>query len=100
MLNAKQQPLLLLLKLCNLIDRLATNKLPYLAPIALLKLLKKILLIATRIYYCITLCYLVYKYSCLLTYCLLIYIRIVSRDRLLGFNSVKGNIMQSSKVKC
>ncbi|KAH4410414.1 hypothetical protein HBH92_131730 [Parastagonospora nodorum] len=75
-------------QLCNLIDRLATNKLPYL----LLKLLKKILLIAIRIYYCITLYYLVYKYSCLLTYCLLIYIRIISRDRLLGFNSVKGNI--------
>ncbi|KAH4499532.1 hypothetical protein HBH89_122940 [Parastagonospora nodorum] len=85
MLNAK-------IKLCNLIDRLATNKLPYL----LLKLLKKILLIAIRIYYCITLYYLVYKYSCLLTYCLLIYIRIISRDRLLGFNSVKGNITNSN----
>ncbi|KAH4840199.1 hypothetical protein HBH75_242530 [Parastagonospora nodorum] len=62
----------------------------------LLKLLKKILLIATRIYYCITLYYLVYKHSCLLTYRLLIYIRIVSRDRLLGFNSVKGNITNSN----
>ncbi|KAH5006551.1 hypothetical protein HBI77_107260 [Parastagonospora nodorum] len=66
----------------------------------LLKLLKKILLIATRIYYCITPCYLVYKHSYLLTYCFLIYIRIVPRDRLLGFNSVKGNITQSSKIKC
>ncbi|KAH5983407.1 hypothetical protein HBI84_247260 [Parastagonospora nodorum] len=60
--------------------KLTANKLPYLVPI-LLKLLKKILLIAIRIYYCITLYYLVYKYSCLLTYCLFIYIRIISRDR-------------------
>ncbi|KAH4129274.1 hypothetical protein HBH45_206940 [Parastagonospora nodorum] len=61
--------------------KLAANKLPCLALIALLKLLKEILLIAIRIYYCITLCYLVYKYSCLLTYYSLIYIRIISRDR-------------------
>ncbi|KAH3903709.1 hypothetical protein HBH56_248770 [Parastagonospora nodorum] len=86
------------IKLYNLIDRLAANKLPYLAPI-LLKLLKEILLIAIRICYCVTLCYLVCKHSCLLAYCSLIYIRIISRDRLLGFNSVKGNIMQFSKVK-
>ncbi|KAH5421075.1 hypothetical protein HBI46_082970 [Parastagonospora nodorum] len=65
----------------------------------LLKLLKKILFIAIRIYYCVTLCYLVYKHSCLLAYCSLIYIKIISRDRLLGFNSVKGNITRSSKVK-
>ncbi|KAH4853456.1 hypothetical protein HBH75_101470 [Parastagonospora nodorum] len=65
----------------------------------LLKLFKEILLIAIRIRYCVTLYYLVYKHSCLLTYRSLIYIRIVSRDRLLGFNSVKGNITQSSKVK-
>ncbi|KAH3913781.1 hypothetical protein HBH56_094150 [Parastagonospora nodorum] len=58
----------------------------------LLKLLKKILLIAIRIYYCVILCYLVYKHSYLLAYYSLIYIRIISRDRLLGFNSVKGNI--------
>ncbi|KAH6197626.1 hypothetical protein HBI15_207070 [Parastagonospora nodorum] len=70
-----------LIQLYNLIDRLTTNKLPYLAPIALLKLLKKILLIAIRICYCVTLCYLVYKHSCLLTYYSLIYIRIVPRDR-------------------
>ncbi|KAH5067417.1 hypothetical protein HBH95_195710 [Parastagonospora nodorum] len=82
-------------KLYNLIDRLAANKLPCL----LLKLLKKILLIAIRIYYCVTLCYLVYKHSCLLAYCSLIYIRIVPRDRLLSFNSIKGNITQFSKVK-
>ncbi|KAH4653548.1 hypothetical protein HBH80_182090 [Parastagonospora nodorum] len=68
-------------QLCNLIDKLTANKLPCLAPIALLKLLKKILLIAIRIYYCITLCYLVYKHSCLLAYCSLIYIRIISRDK-------------------
>ncbi|KAH5569120.1 hypothetical protein HBI26_160120 [Parastagonospora nodorum] len=86
---------LLFLKLCNLIDRLTANKLPCL----LLKLLKKILLIATRIYYCVILCYLVYKHSCLLAYCSLIYIRIIPRDRLLGFNSIKGNITQSSKIK-
>ncbi|KAH4518768.1 hypothetical protein HBH88_000050 [Parastagonospora nodorum] len=60
--------------------------------IILLKLLKKIFLIAIRICYCVILCYLVYKHSCLLTYYSLIYIRIVSRDRLLSFNSVKGNI--------
>ncbi|KAH4250666.1 hypothetical protein HBH61_185510 [Parastagonospora nodorum] len=76
-----QQLSLLLLKLYNLIDKLATNKLPYLAPI-LLKLLKKILLIAIRIYYYIILCYLVYKHSCLLTYCSLIYIKIILRDRI------------------
>ncbi|KAH6473617.1 hypothetical protein HBI59_018070 [Parastagonospora nodorum] len=86
-----QQLPLLLLKLYNLIDRLAANKLPCLAPI-LLKLLKEILLIAIRIYYCVILCYLVYKHSCLLAYYSLIYIRIISRDRLLGFNSIKGNI--------
>ncbi|KAH5135794.1 hypothetical protein HBH69_238510 [Parastagonospora nodorum] len=85
----KQRPSLLSLKLYNLIDKLAANKLPCL----LLKLLKKILLIAIRICYCVTLCYLVYKYSYLLAYCLLIYIRIISRDRLLGFNSIKGNII-------
>ncbi|KAH4077324.1 hypothetical protein HBH64_245790 [Parastagonospora nodorum] len=62
-------------------------------------LLKKILLIAIRIYYCVILCYLVYKHSCLLAYCSLIYIRIISKDKLLGFNSIKGNITQSSKVK-
>ncbi|KAH5781884.1 hypothetical protein HBI96_246890 [Parastagonospora nodorum] len=55
----------------------------------LLKLLKKILFIAIRIYYCIILYYLVYKHSCLLTYYSLIYIRIISRDRLLSFNSIK-----------
>ncbi|KAH6329209.1 hypothetical protein HBI36_243820, partial [Parastagonospora nodorum] len=76
-----QQPLLLLLKLCNLIDRLTANKLPCLAPI-LLKLLKEILLIAIRIYYYITLYYLVYKHSYLLAYYSLIYIKIISRDRL------------------
>ncbi|KAH5049098.1 hypothetical protein HBI73_248660 [Parastagonospora nodorum] len=70
----------------------------YLYYYILLKLLKKILLIAIRICYCVILCYLVYKHSCLLTYCLLIYIKIISRDRLLGFNSVKGNITQSSKI--
>ncbi|KAH6098760.1 hypothetical protein HBI64_256320 [Parastagonospora nodorum] len=69
---------------------------PYLVPIALLKLLKKILLIAIRIYYCVILYYLVYKYSCLLAYYSLIYIRIISKDRLLGFNSIKGNITQSN----
>ncbi|KAH5426241.1 hypothetical protein HBI46_044780 [Parastagonospora nodorum] len=68
-------------KLYNLIDKLTANKLPYLALIALLKLLKKILLIAIRIYYCVILCYLIYKYSCLLAYYSLIYIRIISRDR-------------------
>ncbi|KAH6475476.1 hypothetical protein HBI56_243490 [Parastagonospora nodorum] len=71
-------------KLCNLIDRLAANKLPCLAPIVLLKLLKKILLIAIRIYYYIILYYLVYKHSYLLTYCSLIYIRIISKDRLVA----------------
>ncbi|KAH5617575.1 hypothetical protein HBI23_253550 [Parastagonospora nodorum] len=94
--SIRQQLSLLLLKLCNLIDRLAANKLPYLASIVLLK---KILLIAIRIYYCVTLYYLVYKHSCLLIYYSLIYIRIILRDRLLGFNSIKGNITQSSKVK-
>ncbi|KAH5949933.1 hypothetical protein HBI87_105430 [Parastagonospora nodorum] len=86
---------LLLLKLYNLINRLAANKLPCLASI-LLKLLKKILFIAIRIYYCIILYYLVYKHSCLLTYYSLIYIRIISRDRLLSFNSIKGNIINSN----
>ncbi|KAH5672972.1 hypothetical protein HBI21_158360 [Parastagonospora nodorum] len=60
---------------------LAANKLPCLASIVLLKLLKKILLIAIRIYYCVILYYLVYKHSCLLTYYSLIYIRIISRDK-------------------
>ncbi|KAH4400470.1 hypothetical protein HBH92_234140 [Parastagonospora nodorum] len=64
-----------------IINRLAANKLPYLVPIALLKLLKKILFIAIRIYYYITLCYLVCKHSCLLTYYSLIYIKIISRDK-------------------
>ncbi|KAH5993996.1 hypothetical protein HBI53_242560 [Parastagonospora nodorum] len=72
-----QQLSLLLLKLYNLIDRLTANKLPCL----LLKLLKKILLIAIRIYYCVILYYLVYKHSCLFTYYSLIYIRIIPRDR-------------------
>ncbi|KAH5550134.1 hypothetical protein HBI27_019510 [Parastagonospora nodorum] len=76
-------------KLYNLIDKLTANKLSCL----LLKLLKKILLIAIRIYYCVTLCYLVYKHSYLLAYCSFIYIRIISRDKLLGFNSIKGNII-------
>ncbi|KAH4954159.1 hypothetical protein HBI78_231310 [Parastagonospora nodorum] len=67
-------------------------------PSLLLKLLKKILFIAIRIYYCVTLYYLVYKHSCLLNYCSLIYIRIISKDRLLSFNSIKGNITQSSKI--
>ncbi|KAH5398315.1 hypothetical protein HBI46_248450 [Parastagonospora nodorum] len=83
---------LLLLKLYNLIDKLTANKLPYL----LLKLLKKILLIAIRICYYVILCYLVYKHSYLLTYYSLIYIRIISKDRLLGFNSIKGNITNSN----
>ncbi|KAH6353768.1 hypothetical protein HBI34_235330 [Parastagonospora nodorum] len=61
-------------------------------------LLKEILLIAIRICYCVTLCYLVCKYSCLLTYRPLIYIRIIPRDRLLSFDSIKGNITQSSKI--
>ncbi|KAH3990885.1 hypothetical protein HBI13_080580 [Parastagonospora nodorum] len=82
-------------KLCNLIDKLTANKLPCLAPI-LLKLLKKILFIAIRICYCVILCYLVYKHSCLLAYYFLIYIRIISKDRLLGFNSIKGNIINSN----
>ncbi|KAH6406310.1 hypothetical protein HBI14_168190 [Parastagonospora nodorum] len=86
---------LLLLKLYNLIDKLTANKLPYLAPI-LLKLLKKILLIAIRICYYVILYYLVYKHSYLLTYYSLIYIRIISKDRLLGFNSIKGNITNSN----
>ncbi|KAH5432373.1 hypothetical protein HBI47_104330 [Parastagonospora nodorum] len=60
--------------------KLAANKLPCLVPI-LLKLLKKILLIAIRICYCVILYYLVYKHSCLLAYYSLIYIRIISRDR-------------------
>ncbi|KAH5398305.1 hypothetical protein HBI46_248690 [Parastagonospora nodorum] len=81
-------------------DELAANKLPCLASIALLKLLKEILLIAIRICYCVTPCYLVCKHSCLLAYRPLIYIRIVPRDRLLGFNSIKGDITRSSKVKC
>ncbi|KAH5126184.1 hypothetical protein HBH70_250320 [Parastagonospora nodorum] len=77
----------------------------------LLKLLEEILLIATRICYCVTLCYLVCKHSCLLAYRPLIYIRIVPRDRynvtdvilreevLLGFDGVKGDMTRSSKVK-
>ncbi|KAH4966056.1 hypothetical protein HBI68_248530 [Parastagonospora nodorum] len=65
----------------------------------LLKLLKEILFIAIRICYYVILYYLVYKYSYLLTYCSLIYIKIISRDRLLSFNSIKGDITQSSKVK-
>ncbi|KAH6098193.1 hypothetical protein HBI69_238240 [Parastagonospora nodorum] len=80
------------MQLCNLIDKLAANKLPYL----LLKLLKKILFIAIRICYCVTPCYLVCKHSYLLTYCFLIYIKIVPRDRLLSFNSIKGNITRSN----
>ncbi|KAH5094123.1 hypothetical protein HBH72_168790 [Parastagonospora nodorum] len=74
-----------------MLSKLATNKLPCL-------LLKKILLIAIRICYCVILCYLVYKHSCLLAYYFLIYIRIVSKDKkvLLGFNSIKGNITQSN----
>ncbi|KAH5908801.1 hypothetical protein HBI92_025270 [Parastagonospora nodorum] len=63
------------------VNKLTANKLSYLAPI-LLKLLKEILLIAIRIYYCVTLYYLVCKYSCLLTYYSLIYIRIISRDKI------------------
>ncbi|KAH3921683.1 hypothetical protein HBH54_235670 [Parastagonospora nodorum] len=98
--NVIQQRLSLLLLSNFSIYRLAANKLPCLAPIALLKLLKKILLIAIRICYCVILYYLVYKHSCLLNYCSLIYIRIISKDRLLSFNSIKGNITQSSKVKC
>ncbi|KAH5542234.1 hypothetical protein HBI25_242340 [Parastagonospora nodorum] len=82
-------------KLCNLIDKLTANKLPCLASI-LLKLLKKILFIAIRICYCVILCYLVYKHSCLLAYYFLIYIRIISKDRLLGFNSIKDNIINSN----
>ncbi|KAH4690838.1 hypothetical protein HBH67_252020 [Parastagonospora nodorum] len=87
---AYQRPPLLLLSNFS-IYRLAANKLPCLAPIAnyrylfnarrLLKLLKEILLIATRICYCVTLCYLVCKHSYLLAYYSLIYIRIISRDR-------------------
>ncbi|KAH6369347.1 hypothetical protein HBI34_116740 [Parastagonospora nodorum] len=78
-------------KIIDNLEQIAT------APSALLlKLLKEILLIAIRICYYITLCYLVYKHSCLLTYCSLIYIRIISRDRLLGFNSIKGNITNSN----
>ncbi|KAH6414487.1 hypothetical protein HBI14_121970 [Parastagonospora nodorum] len=80
------------MQLCNLIDKLTANKLPYL----LLKLLKKILFIAIRICYCVTLYYLVCKHSYLLTYCSLIYIKIVPRDRLLSFNSIKGNITRSN----
>ncbi|KAH5550800.1 hypothetical protein HBI26_247980, partial [Parastagonospora nodorum] len=62
----------------------------------LLKLLKKILFIAIRICYCVTLYYLVCKHSYLLAYCSLIYIKIISRDRLLGFNSIKGDITRSN----
>ncbi|KAH6039011.1 hypothetical protein HBI54_166360 [Parastagonospora nodorum] len=68
--------------------KLTTNKLPYLASI-LLKLLKKILLIAIKIYYCVILYYLVYKHSCLLTYYSLIYIRIISKDRFYNINNVQ-----------
>ncbi|KAH3990826.1 hypothetical protein HBI10_246600 [Parastagonospora nodorum] len=63
---------------------------------ALLKLLKKIFLIAIRICHCVILCYLVYKHSCLLAYYSLIYIKIISRDRLLSFNSIKGNITNNN----
>ncbi|KAH6346294.1 hypothetical protein HBI34_235970, partial [Parastagonospora nodorum] len=63
----------------------------------LLKLLKKILLIAIRICYCVTLCYLVYKYSYLLAYCLLIYIRIISRDRYNITNVILYKKIVSSK---
>ncbi|KAH4044444.1 hypothetical protein HBH49_220000 [Parastagonospora nodorum] len=45
------------------------------------KLLKEILLIATRIRHCVTPCYLVCKHSCLLAHRPLIYIRIVPKDR-------------------
>ncbi|KAH4864042.1 hypothetical protein HBH75_003830 [Parastagonospora nodorum] len=83
----------------------------------LLKLLKEILLIATRICYCVTPCYLVCKHGCLLAHRPLIYMRIVPRDRVydataalqynvtdvvlreevpLGFNSVKGDITRSN----
>ncbi|KAH5271914.1 hypothetical protein HBI71_055160 [Parastagonospora nodorum] len=70
-------------------DGLAANKLPCSAPDhrylfdarQLLKLLKEILLIATRICYCVTPYYLVCKHSCLLAYRSLIYMRIVPRDR-------------------
>ncbi|KAH4959152.1 hypothetical protein HBI78_168610 [Parastagonospora nodorum] len=47
----------------------------------LLKLLKEILLMATRIRHCVTPCYLVCKHGCLLAYRPLIYIRIVPGDR-------------------
>ncbi|KAH5241837.1 hypothetical protein HBI71_204630 [Parastagonospora nodorum] len=93
----------------NPIDRLAADKPPCSASVAnhrylfnarqLLKLLKEILLIATRIRYCVTPCYLVCKHSCLLAHRPLIYMRIVPRDRPLGFNSVKGDMTRSSKVK-
>ncbi|KAH5236823.1 hypothetical protein HBI72_245310 [Parastagonospora nodorum] len=89
--------LIISLKLYNLIDRLTANKLPCLAPIALLKLLKKIFFIAIRIYYCVTLCYLVCKYSYLLTYYSLIYIRIVSRDRYNITNVILRKKVVSSK---
>ncbi|KAH3990884.1 hypothetical protein HBI10_242220 [Parastagonospora nodorum] len=58
----------------------------------LLKLLKKILFIAIRIYYCVILYYLVYKHSYLLTYYLLIYIRIISRDRQVAKKRIYLNI--------
>ncbi|KAH5000530.1 hypothetical protein HBI75_239510, partial [Parastagonospora nodorum] len=63
----------------------------------LLKLLKKILLIAIRIYYYITLYYLVYKYSYLLTYYSLIYIKIISRDRYNITNIILYKKVVSSK---
>ncbi|KAH5236791.1 hypothetical protein HBI72_247960 [Parastagonospora nodorum] len=44
------------------------------------KLLKEILLMATRIRYCVTPCYPVCKHGCLLAYRPLIYMRIVSGD--------------------
>ncbi|KAH5777512.1 hypothetical protein HBI88_204530 [Parastagonospora nodorum] len=74
-----------------MLSKLAANKLLYL-------LLKEILLIAIRICYCVILCYLVYKHSCLLAYYFLIYIRIISKDKevLLGFNGVKGDITRSN----
>ncbi|KAH5550802.1 hypothetical protein HBI26_247770 [Parastagonospora nodorum] len=93
----------------QLFHMLAADKLPCSAPIAagapqksgyIKCLLEEILLIAIRICHCVTLCYLVYKHSCLLAHRPLIYIRIVPRDRLLGFDGVKGDMTRSSKVKC
>ncbi|KAH6156928.1 hypothetical protein HBI63_077310 [Parastagonospora nodorum] len=64
----------------------------------LLKLLKKILLIAIRIYYCVILYYLVYKHSCLLTYYSLIYIRIISRDRQNPYASIAEFLRFYSRI--